>query len=310
MSDRIARLKKLAEAGVQFGHESWRLNPKMRPYIWGEKNGICLIDLAKTEYLLSKAEKFLEEVASQGKAILWVGTKRAAQEAITAAATETTSPGVTHRWIGGTLTNYTQVKKSITKLLHYEDVLAKSADYDYTKKEFGVISKNKERLEKNVGGLRSLTWPVGAVVVVDVRKQHVAVREAQYAGVPVVALVDTNCDPSMIDYVVPANDDAPRAVREIVQHLADAVVRGQAVAAERPKEEIQQENMIEQMLAQVERAEEGEAARRRTSGAGAGAQRRRPQQNRRPASRPAGSAPRSSRPAEAAAPAPATPAAE
>lgn len=222
---------KLVKSGVQFGHQTWRWNPKMDPYIWGEKNGIHLIDVSKTAYQLERAAQFLESLSAEGKTVLWCGTKKAAQQAMARVAKETRSPLVSHRWIGGTLTNYLQVKKSVTKLLHLEDVVTRSGKMHYTKKELSVFQKQIERLKKNIGGLRKLIWPVGAIVVVDVKKEHVALSEARETGVPIIALVDTNCDPSGITYVIPANDDAPRSIECVLGYLTEAVARGQKTAA-------------------------------------------------------------------------------
>lgn len=227
----MIELEKLVKGGVQFGHQTWRWNPKMAPYIWGEKNGIHLIDVSKTAFQLEQAAKFLESLAAEGKTVLWCGTKKAAQQAMARVAKETKSPLVSHRWIGGTLTNYLQVKKSVTKLLHLEDVVGRAGKVHYTKKELSVFQKQIERLKKNIGGLRKLVWPVGAVVVVDVKKEHVALSEARETGVPVIAMVDTNCDPSGITYVIPANDDAPRSIECIFGYLTEAVARGQKAAA-------------------------------------------------------------------------------
>ncbi|MCL4380041.1 30S ribosomal protein S2 [Candidatus Dependentiae bacterium] len=221
--------RKLVEHGVHFGHQTSRWNPRMQPYIWGHRNGIHLIDVSKTAFQLEKAAKFLHDVAAEGKTVLLVGTKKAAQGAIENAGKRLGMPFVRSRWVGGTLTNYSQVKKSVTRLLHFEDVLAKSTTDEqshYTKKELNTYSKITQRLEKGVGGIRSLRMPLGAVIVVDVRKESTAVKEAQFAGVPVVAMVDTNCDPSAIDFVIPANDDAPRAIEFIINFLADAIEEG------------------------------------------------------------------------------------
>lgn len=264
-------LKELIKAGVHFGHQTWRWCPKMSPYIWGAKNGIHLIDVAKTAHQIEKAAKFLEGVAATGRPILWVGTKSSAQKAILEIAGKLKSPSVTHRWIGGTLTNYIQVKKSVTKLLHYEDVLTKADDYLYTKKELGLFQKMVGRHQKNVGGIRSLTWPVGAIVVVDVKKEFTAIREAASAGVPVVALVDTNSDPSFIDYVIPANDDIPRSIETVLKPLAEAVARGQVAAASRPAEEIAEALNIDKMIEQALLGEEEGGAKpqqRRSRGGG------------------------------------------
>lgn len=225
--------RELVKAGVHFGHQKSRWSPKMAPYIWGFKNGVHLIDVSKTATQLEKAAKFLEGIASQGKTILWVGTKKAAQPSILEATARLDMPYVTHRFIGGTLTNHSQIKKAVTKLLHYKDVLSRSEKFPhYTKKELNVLQKDTERLEKNVGGITSLLWPVGALVLIDVRKEASALREAARMGVPVVALVDTNNDPSMVDYVIPGNDDAPRAIKVIVDYLANAVAKGAETAKE------------------------------------------------------------------------------
>lgn len=227
--------RELVKAGVHFGHQRSRWCPKMARFIWGFKNDVHLIDVSKTANQLEKAAQFLESVAAENKSILWVGTKKAAQKIIKQAADKVKQPRVTHRWIGGTLTNKDQVRKSVTKLLHFEDVLKKSEQFPYTKKELNTIKKKLDRLEANVGGIRHLRWPIGAVVVVDVRKEQAAVREAANMGIPIVAMVDTNSDPTLIDYVIPSNDDAPRAIELVVSHLADAVERGQKAASEAAK---------------------------------------------------------------------------
>jgi len=254
--------RKLIQSGVHFGHQKSRWCPKMAPYIWGHKNGVHLIDVSKVAIQLERAAKFLEGIASEGKTILWVGTKKPAQNTITAAATSVEMPYVTHRWIGGTLSNFSQVKKSVTKLLHYEDVLARSEKFPhYTKKELNTIHKSVERLKKNVGGITKLTWPVGALVIVDVRKEQSALKEASRMGIPVVALVDTNNDPSMVDFVIPGNDDAPRAIKEVVEYLTQATARGVEVAkaakiAPARDEAMPAEVSVEQMRLTMEEEEE------------------------------------------------------
>jgi small subunit ribosomal protein S2 len=231
----------LVKAGVHFGHQTSRWCPKMAPFIWGEKNNVHLIDVSKTAAQLEKAAKFLEDVAAEGKMILWIGTKKPAQNIVTEAAQSLNMPFVSHRWIGGTLSNFYQVKKSITKLLHLEDVIAKAEKTStfYTKKELGVINKQIDRLKKNVGGIRNLTWPVGAIVLVDVRKEQAGLKEANSVGVPVVALVDTNGDPSNVDFVIPGNDDAPRAIKVVVDYLKEAAQKGKEVAATKADKPVQ-----------------------------------------------------------------------
>lgn len=210
----------------------------MAPYIWGQKNGVHLIDVSKTASQLDKVAKFLETLVASGKTILWVGTKKSARKAIEQVARTTKCPVVSHRWIGGTITNFPQVKKSVTKLLYLEDVIAKADKGFHTKKELSVMQKHIERINKNVGGIRKLIWPIAALVVVDVKKEHVAVSEARAAGIPVIALVDTNSDPSDVDFVIPTNDDAPKAVEFILDYLAQAVVEAQKVAAVAPPKEV------------------------------------------------------------------------
>lgn len=232
----MIEIEKLFKAGVHFGHQKRRWCPKMEPYIWGYKNNVHLIDISKTAQQLEKAAQFLKDLASQNKTILWIGTKKPAQEVISAVAQKLDMPCVSHRWIGGTLSNFAQVKKSVTKYLHYKDILAKADTYPhYTKKELNTIQKAADRLENNVGGIVNLAWPVGAIVVVDVNKERSALREAATVGVPVVALVDTNADPALVDFVIPGNDDSPRAISVIMDYLADAVAEGKQVFAQEVK---------------------------------------------------------------------------
>lgn len=242
MSDRKQLYKQLVEAGVHFGHQKSRWNPNMKPYLWGMKNKIHLIDVSKTAHQLQKAASFLEKIAADGKQILWVGTKKAAQKPIRETAQRLEMPYVDHRWVGGTLSNFSQVKKSVTRLLHDEDIIEKSEQFPhYTKKELNVIKKRAERTAKIVGGIRKFTMPVGALVVVDVGKEGSALREASVMGVPVVGIVDTNCDPSLVDYVIPANDDAEKSIAMITNFLATAIERGhqeaKKTALERKKQE-------------------------------------------------------------------------
>lgn len=266
--------RQLIKAGVHFGHQKTRWCPKMAPYIWGHKNNVHLIDISKTAWQLEKAAKFLEGVAAEGKQILWVGTKKAARDIIVHAATDLKAPYVSHRWVGGTLSNHSQVKKSVTKLLHYEDVVSKAEEFPlYTKKEFNSFKKSIEKLKKSVGGIRSMAWPVGAVVIVDVCKEVSALKEAHVKGIPVVALVDTNCDPSMIDYVIPANDDAPQSIKVLIDYLAEAVARGQQVAATSEEDvatkvvreaAVEQESEKEALLARVLQEDGEESSSRRS----------------------------------------------
>lgn len=252
--------KQLVKAGVHFGHRTSVWCPKMQPYIWGHKNNVHLIDVSKTAFQLEKAAQFLEGVAADGKSILWIGTKKAAQDSIKSAAGRLNMPYVNHRWIGGTLSNYPQVKKSVTKLLHYEDVIAKDSNSSfYTKKELNRFRKSIDRLKTNIGGILNLRWPLGAVVLIDVNKESSALREAASMRIPVVALVDTNSDPSLVNYVVPGNDDAPRSIKLILDYLEEAARRGQEVAktkGEAVAEEHEEEDTLVASLPEEEGEEE------------------------------------------------------
>jgi small subunit ribosomal protein S2 len=238
----------LIKNGVQFGHQTSRWCPKMAPYIWGFKNGIHLIDVSKTAHQLELAAQFLKGIAAQGRSILFVGTKKAAQGSVKKVAQELKLPYVAHRWVGGTFTNYRQVRKAIAKMIDSEEVLKRTDSINYTKKELNLLKKRTMRLENIVGGIRDLSWPVGAVVVVDVKKENVVIKEARASGIPIVALVDTNCDPSFIDYVIPANDDAPRSVEVLLDYLQNAIAEGQKASAARPKSEIAFEETLLETL--------------------------------------------------------------
>lgn len=231
-------LRKLFEAGVHFGHQKTRWCPKMAPYIWGHKNNIHLVDISKTAIQLEKAAKFLENSIASGSSVLWIGTKKAAQDNVKNIGAALNMPYVNHRWIGGTLSNFAQVKKSVTKFLHYKDVIEKADKYPhYTKKELNVVTKAAGRLEKNVGGILNLKWPVGVLVIVDVLKERSALREASSMGIPVIGLVDTNADPSLVDFVIPSNDDSPRAIQVILDYLAEAAKRGIETSNQKKEQE-------------------------------------------------------------------------
>ncbi|MDQ5890606.1 MAG: small subunit ribosomal protein [Candidatus Dependentiae bacterium] len=222
-------LKKLVEAGVHFGHHSSKWHPKMKPYIWGTRNKVHLINVAKTAFLLDRAEKFLQAAAAEGKQILWVGTKRTAQPLVRAMAEKLGMPFVYHRWIGGTLSNFEQVKKAVTRLLHLRDVVEKSSSRG-TKKEYSVMLKEIERLEKNIGGIATMNGLPAAIVVVDAKKERAVIKEANNVGIPVVCLVDTNTDPSGVSYLIPGNDDSPKSIEVIFEQLAIGIAKGKEVA--------------------------------------------------------------------------------
>lgn len=236
-------IKDLLKAGVHFGHKTSRWSPKMNPFIWGSKNKIHLIDIAKTSFLLERAGNYLKNVAAQGKSILFIGTKKAAQKSVHDVATKLNESYVTNRWIGGTLTNFDQVKKAITRLLHLQDVIKKPTDR-YKKKEISMLQKEVDRLEKNIGGILNLGFPPGAIVVVDAKKEASSIREALNANVPVISMVDTNTDPTGINLVIPSNDDSPRSIAFILEYLAAMIEEGKKTyiknknAAKVKKEEI------------------------------------------------------------------------
>lgn len=238
--------KQLIDVGLHFGHQKSRWCPGMEPYIWGHRGGVHLIDISKTAHALQKTAAFLEAVAARGETVLWVGTKKQAKEAIAQVGLATNMPYVDYRWVGGTITNYQQVKKAVTKLLHYDDIIAKSSreNSPYTKKEIARIQKLADRLRRSIGGLKSLVMPIGAVVIIDVRKEQTALLEAVASAVPVVGLVDTNSDPSLIDYVIPGNDDSAKGISFVLQYLQDAVKAGAAKRVEIGKKarEVREEN--------------------------------------------------------------------
>lgn len=229
--------RQLIDVGLHFGHQKSRWCPKMEAYIWGHRGGIHLIDISKTAYALQKSSTFLEEVVARGESILWVGTKKPAKDAVVQVGLATGMPYVDYRWVGGTITNNTQVKKAVTKLLHFDDVVAKSNEENssYTKKEVVRIQKLAERLRRTFGGLTTMNAQIGAIVVVDVRKENTALLEAFSAHIPVVALVDTNADPSGIQYVIPGNDDSAKGIAFVLDYLKDGVLRGLARRSETAK---------------------------------------------------------------------------
>tara|TARA_Y100000294_G_C8561279_1_gene339163 strand:+ start:1068 stop:1859 length:792 start_codon:yes stop_codon:yes gene_type:complete len=235
-------LKELLEAGVHFGHQTRRWNPKMKEYIFGERNGIYIIDLSKTAKLFGEAQQFASALASEGRTILFVGTKRQAQDAVIEEAQRCGMFFVNQRWLGGLLTNFTTIQRSIGRL---RDLEAMSEDGRYetlSKKEIARIEKEKRKLHKNLDGIRKMSRLPDAVFVVDTRKEKIAVDEARKLKIPVIGIVDTNCDPDDVDYVIPGNDDALRAIRLFLSKTADAVISGrtqrESAQAERAKADV------------------------------------------------------------------------
>ena len=225
-------MKELLEAGVHFGHQTKRWNPKMKKYIFGKRNGIYIIDLQKTLKLFKEASAFITDLSQGGKRILFVGTKRQAQDAILEEANRCGMFYVNNRWLGGTLTNFTTVRKSIERLKELESVL-NDAEKEMSKKERAAMEHERDKLQKNLIGIREMDGLPDALFVIDPKKEYIAVKEAKKLGIPVVAIVDTNCDPEDIDHVIPGNDDAIRAIRLFTQKVADAVLEGYNIAEER-----------------------------------------------------------------------------
>ena len=222
----VISMKQLLEAGVHFGHQTRRWNPKMAPYIFTERNGIYIIDLQKTVRKVDEAYAFVRDIAMEGKSILFVGTKKQAQESIEVEAKRCGMFYVNNRWLGGTLTNFRTMQTRI-KRLNDIDAMEKNGQFDVLpKKEVIKLCAEREKLLKNLGGIREMKKLPGALFIVDPRKERIAVAEARTLGIPIVAIVDTNCDPDEIDYVIPGNDDAIRAVKLIAGKLADAVLEG------------------------------------------------------------------------------------
>lgn len=237
----MSQMKELLDAGVHFGHQTKRWNPKMIRYIFGERNNVYIIDLQKTVKKLDAAYNFVRDLTEKGDSILFVGTKRQAQEIVTEEAKRSNMFYVDHRWLGGMLTNFSTIKKSIVRLKKLE-AAREDGTYDrLPKKEVIKLEKKRGHLEKNLGGIKQMNALPGALFVIDTIKEKTAVLEANRLGVPVIAIVDTNCDPDEIDYVIPGNDDAIRSIRLLTGKIADAVLEGQrlrekAAAPEVPAE--------------------------------------------------------------------------
>ena len=222
----VVSMKQLLEAGVHFGHQTRRWNPKMAPYIFTERNGIYIIDLQQTLKMIDDAYEFLRKTAADGKPILFVGTKKQAQIAIKDEAERCDQYYVNQRWLGGMLTNYKTIKQRIDRLQAIKDMEEDGTFNKLVKKEVLKLKAEQEKLEKYLGGIKDMKGMPGAIFVVDPKKEKIAVKEARILGIPVVGIVDTNCDPDDVDFIIPANDDAIRAVKLITSRMADAVIEG------------------------------------------------------------------------------------
>ncbi len=229
----VVSMKQLLEAGVHFGHQTPRWDPKMKPYIFGARNGIHIIDLQKTEKLFDQACEYIKDTAANGGKVLFVGTKKQAQDSIEEEAQRCGAFYVNFRWLGGILTNFETIKKSIDKLKWLEDIIDNGTIEDYPKKEQLSMKRHKMKLDRALHGIKDMATLPDAIYIVDPSREHIAVKEAKKLGIPIVAIVDTNCDPTLIDYVIPGNDDAIRAIRLFTSKVADSVHEGYAIFQEK-----------------------------------------------------------------------------
>ena len=229
----VVTMRQLLEAGVHFGHQTRRWNPKMKRFIFGERNGIYIIDLTQTLNRIESAYTYVRELVAEGGSILFIGTKKQAQDPVQGFAEKVGMPYVNERWLGGMLTNFETIGKRVDKMKEYERMKV-SGEFDaMPKKEALLLSRELEKLQRNLGGMRNLTKRPDAVFVIDTKKEHIAVTEANKLGIPVVAVVDTNCDPDLVQYVIPGNDDAIRAGSLMCRVVADAVEEGRYIASRR-----------------------------------------------------------------------------
>jgi small subunit ribosomal protein S2 len=251
-------MKELLEAGVHFGHQTRRWNPKMKPYIFGSRNGIHIIDLQKTVSLFANAYDFVVRTVAEGYPVLFVGTKKQAHDAITEESERCGMFYTVNRWLGGTLTNFQTIRKSVARLKELDSMKGDGSLNRYTKKEAMKLEKDLAKLEKNLGGIKNMDELPGAVFIVDPKKEYIAVQETRKLGIPLVAIADTNCDPDDIDYIIPGNDDAIRAIRLITSKIADACIEGHNLAEERLRAETDVEKEKEEVKAEPVPAAEGE----------------------------------------------------
>src|SRR6185437_14323126 len=231
-------MKELLEAGVHFGHQTKRWNPRMKEFIFGERNGIYIIDLQKTLKMFKEASKFVQDLAADGKIVLFVGTKRQAQDAIAEEAKRCNMFYVNQRWLGGLLTNWVTVQKSVKRLKELDEMATDGRYELLPKKEVIKLERERKHLEANLAGIKNLSKLPDALFVIDSNKEQIAVREARKLGIPVVAVVDTNCDPTEVDYVIPGNDDALRAIRLFASKIADSIVEGRQMLTDKQMADI------------------------------------------------------------------------
>jgi small subunit ribosomal protein S2 len=259
-------MKQLLEAGVHFGHQTKRWNPKMKPYIYGARNGIYIIDLQKTVSLFKTAYDFVVDTVAQGGSVLFVGTKKQAQEAIKEETERCGMFYVNHRWLGGTMTNFVTIRMGIERLKYLERIKADGSIQRFPKKEIINLDREYTKLLRNLGGIKEMDELPKAIFVIDPRKEAIAILEARKLGIPIVSVVDTNCDPDEIDYIIPGNDDAIRAIRLITAKIADACLEGKAKREEMLQSEVDKEGRIEETSAGTEGLEDRETGTRPSSG--------------------------------------------
>lgn len=254
----VVAMKQLLEAGVHFGHQTRRWDPRMAEYIFQARNGIHIIDLQKTSKKLDEAYEFMKEQAEEGKTVLFIGTKKQAQDCVKEAAEKTGMYYVNQRWLGGTLTNFKTIRKRIERLTQLEQMEQDGTFNVLPKKEVVLLRKEMDKLNKNLGGIKEMTEIPGVMFVVDPKKEHIAIQEARKLNIPVVGLVDTNCDPNDVDYVIPGNDDAIRAVKLITDVMANAIIEGKQGESLESDTDVEQEapaeenNSIEEVVASEE----------------------------------------------------------
>jgi len=232
-------MKELLEAGVHFGHQTKRWNPKMKEYIFGERNGIYIIDLQKTLKMFKEASKFVQDLATDGRIVLFVGTKRQAQDAIAEEAQKCGMFYINQRWLGGLLTNWVTVQKSVKRLKELDDMATDGRYELLPKKEVIKLERERKHLQANLAGIKNMNRLPDAIFVIDSNKEQIAVREARKLGIPVVAVVDTNCDPSEVDYVIPGNDDALRAIRLFTSKISESIAEGAQLMTDKQIAEMQ-----------------------------------------------------------------------
>ena len=256
----VVTMKELLEAGVHFGHQVKRWNPKMKKYIFGQRNGIYIIDLQKTVKMFETAYEFIKDISANGETVLFVGTKKQAQDVIIEESQKSLSYFVNQRWLGGMLTNFKTIKQGIAKLKKIE-IMKEDGTYELlTKKEVAKHEHERTRLDKNLSGVKDMNKLPGALFVIDPKKELIAIAEAKKLGIPIVALVDTNCDPDDIDYVIPGNDDAIRAIRLISSKVSEAAAEGKSILNKKNEEEAAKAAAEAEAAAAVKAAAEAEAA--------------------------------------------------